>query len=313
MRVWIAAAIASAASTAVANPTFNVPGDAVPDQTFYLANPGTVLNVNNGGVVGPFGDFNGNGSVDDTNFDLNTGIINVNNGGTLLGFPAEALFERGTLNLAPGGSVGDFARFFNSEINMAGGVVGSSLLASLDTTANVSGGTIGSLTVVADSTLNMTGGTIGQLSLRAASAKISGGSLGQAPFGAPVFVGDFSNFFPPNTNTAATLEISGGTIFDRLFIGNDGTVNLIVTEATLNGVPLDLELDETRVITQRQSSLLELVLADGSPASLTLNNGGGTGSMFNSGSVLTVTRVIPSPAGALPLSLCMWLACARRR
>ena len=189
------------------------------------------------------------------------------------------------LNVSNGSSVGTSLIVIDSTVNISGGTVGESFQTSGDSTINISGGTVGDLRVAFGSVANITEGTIGPLNVEFGAVNISGGSIG-----------DFSQSFVGTVNISggtvgdnfaaldgSTVNISGGTIgnfFNADFgstinisggtIGSDFTanseVNIFGTEFFLNGDPLnDLILGQaTGIFDLDEAGVLTGSLADGS-------------------------------------------------
>lgn len=102
----------------------------------------------------------------------------------------------------------------------------------------------------------------------------------------------------------STANISGGTIGSGIRVFEGGAMNLFVLDASIDGVALDLGLDETIFITSSDAgSLLEATLADGSFFDLILDNNSSSNGMdfifLSSGASLSITRVegaaVPAP------------------
>ena len=154
-----------------------------------------------------------------------------------------------------------------ASATVSGGSIGSnSLVKSVDNVLNINGGTIGRDMVVERGTVNMSGGGIGENSAILNSGGVdpvfnmTGGALG-------------SSFRAYD----GTINISGGLVGDGFRLGRptgDGsgvTMNLIVKTATLDGVPLDLSRDPTEIAV-RGGAFLSCVLLDDSLVGFDLND-----------------------------------------
>ena len=179
------------------------------------------------------------------------------------------------LNIADGGTIGlsfdvgaTDGTSTNIEVNMTGGNVGFRFHFYSGSSVNVSGGRISSLAGYDGSILNFSGGQVDAL----------------------------FRFFD-----GSTANFSGGIIDKtRLEAWDGSTLNILGSEFVLDGVPLDLQLGQTLVITQRDVTLTGF-LADGSAFDFLLDStfGSGANPFFDSGATLTVTNVIPEPVSAL--------------
>ena len=124
-----------------------------------------------------------------------------------------------------------------------------------------------SLSAFSGSEINLSGGDVGLLSFFASSAEISGGALG----GLIVGFGSVVDSTGGNGGDTAfvvfdggTVNASGGTI-GRVDVRSGGELNLFVTEAFIDDVPIDdLSLGESRTILERDVISLSGLLADGS-------------------------------------------------
>ena len=164
-----------------------------------------------------------------------------------------------------------------ADMIIEGGTVDGLEVAS--STIDVTAGEIQQVSLI-DSTFNLEGGDVGSLNVRSgATVNQSGGTLGS------IGLGENSVF-----------NLSGGT-FGANAIGiwadAGSTMNLFVSEASIDGVALDLVAGETFVVEQREFTLSG-ILADGSEFSF-VNFPFAVGFPFAPGSTITVTIVAADP------------------
>ncbi|MCA9259383.1 MAG: PEP-CTERM sorting domain-containing protein [Planctomycetales bacterium] len=150
---------------------------------------------------------------------------------------------------------------------------------------NVSAGTIGfGSTVYREGRLNLSGGSLGTLEVLAGgAASISGGELLGSNFDAALFgdagaeivlhggeiQGRFQLF---GTNLDPTFAyVTGGSFESEVWVQGESELELVGTEFAIDGVPLaDLDLGSPSLVDQRNVQLTGLLL-DGSPFSFDLN------------------------------------------
>lgn len=171
-----------------------------------------------------------------------------------------------TLTFDSGGIAGAFD-VSDSIVNINGGEIQQGSV--FRGTVSMEGGSIEVLSAQVGTTVDMSDGAIGFTALGANSVfNLRGGTLGSGPFGT----------YRPT----------------QIFAAAGGTLNLFVSEASIDGVALDLEAGNMQVIEQRGFDIvLSGVLSDGSEFSLLLQQspvvpavGGDT---FADGSTITVT------------------------
>ncbi len=92
-----------------------------------------------------------------------------------------------------------------------------------------------------------------------------------------------------------TLNMYGGTISDALNAISGSEVNLFVSELYIDGVEIDLVLNEELVILQRDGALLEATLADGTFFDLTLNHSFVPGEDQLTNNVRLTATLVPVP------------------
>ncbi|MEM1329134.1 MAG: hypothetical protein AAGG07_01095 [Planctomycetota bacterium] len=255
-------------------------------QSFPL-NVNTVINVNEGGVIGPAGAF-------PDGFNFNGTTVNINSGGFFASTDpdpsADFVQTNATninLNLFDGGGFGEnFFVFGGSSVNVFGGEVSGNLALFSGVTANVSGGKVGSLfTAFAGSEINISGGEVVSDLVGADFSRIniSGG-----------VVGDIITTFD-----SSVTNISGGSIGEEFVAFEGAEVNLFVRSLRIDGEDVDLSLGDRFLIEQRSGSLLEAILEDGSFLDFSLNGDFVSGAdVFEFGTTLTAT-LVPSPSAAI--------------
>ena len=170
------------------------------------------------------------------------------------------------------GEVASLIAFSGSEISLSGcDVVRLSLF---ESNAEISEGQLINLQVSSGSVVDFNGGTLGD-------------------DGDPTFTG-------PGVFDGGTLNIFGGSIDGDVRVGENGTFNLFVTEAFLDGARIvDLSSSESLTILARGGEILSGLLADGSEFSFELvpfSRALG-GDFFPSGSTVTLSLGTPSIAG----------------
>lgn len=205
-----------------------------------------------------------------------------------------------TLDIA-GGSVGRFADFAYSEINLFSGGIDVRADA-LQSIVNVYGGNINdSFTVQRGTEFNLFGGSVARLlmAIDGSEVNVAGGEI----------TGDFE------LGEGAILNVSGGDLGYGFRAEDGAQVNLFVNDLFIDGVAIDLESGEQMVITQRGGSLLQATLRDGQFLDLVLNDSFVANQDFiANGATLTVIGV-PEPATPVLAGLFVTIAAAgiRRR
>lgn len=261
-------------------------------QSFTLA-VDTIFEINSGGTIGPVGD--------PTPFDYQGSTVNLRAGSLYTTPPSTAsTYINGTVNIFDDASVAGFLQANTGAVlNMHGGTA-EGVIAVAGGTANIHAGNLANtLTAGAGGTINFSGGTAGLFGVAATGStwNQSGGTVGT------FFLAQF----------AAKVNISGGS-FAGEFDADGAEINLFVTDATLGGVSLGLDIGETAIIFER-NILLDATLADGSSFSHPLSSFPSIGDGISSMSAityLTVTRV-PAPAPAAILALASLAIPQRRR
>lgn len=194
---------------------------------------------------------------------------------------------------------------FGGTALIEGGIIGSGFVVRTGAHAAVSGGTVGVGFVVRDdSTAEITAGVVGDgFEIRnAAVVTLSDGSMGSSGFcGDAAVLNVNGGSIGANFQNGSVVNISGGSFGDGFNAGFFTTTHLFVLEASVDGVPLDLEVNETVVISERGGALLEATLADGSFIDFVLNFQGVSPltpgvDWFDDFAFVQVTRV----AGATP-------------
>ena len=189
----------------------------------------------------------------------------------------------GTLDVA-GGTVGDFSAAVDSTVNVSGGSVGVDFDLFAGSVLNVSGGTVGELLKArSGSEVNISGGFVGDQfkALSGSVVNISGGEVGE------LF----------EVNSGGVVNMSGGTIGDGFIASSGSEINLSGSNFALDGNPIDnLALDDTLRIFDRDV-ILTGRLADGSTFSFDLDP-----DFFSRGARLTVTQVVAVPPFELGLT-----------
>ena len=187
-----------------------------------------------------------------------------------------------------------------SEVNISGGSIGSSGLAS-SSAVNISGGSVGDdFEAGSFSEVSISGGSVGNdFTARPASAvNISGGSVG--------------NSFRALGNTE--INISGGTVGEEFDAAPNSEINLFGSDFFLDGVPLDgLPINDAFRIFDRNVTLSGL-LADGSAFTFDLNPiEKSDEDYFDPRATLTVTLVPEPDSLAMILPALSFLGLFRRR
>lgn len=196
-------------------------------------------------------------------------------GATVSGFRAS---ETGVVLMTDGSAGDSCGAEFGGTVVISGGSVGSGFTVQSGSHVTISGGMVAAGFVVQDidSTLAISGGTIGAGFLldNQATATMSAGEIGDGMgcYGDAIFeisggsVGsDFRN--------ASRVDIRGGSFGDGFNMLLFTTTNLYVREASIDGVPVDLEVGVPTLVSQRGGALLEVTLEDGSFLDFELNFG----------------------------------------
>lgn len=244
----------------------------------------------------------------------------------------EGLRSGQTLTVQTGGALPENFQAVNSTINVQDGNVGRLELAGGE--INISGGTISSFSASLDSVANITGGTVGGVGLApGAELNVSGGNLeGFSGSSSPNGLDSTFNLSGGVVDSISTgfgvinvsggevnsirieggeLNYSGGVIRDRRFLGGVETsetlertlfsvvpsdINLFGTEFFLDGVLIN---DPNRFLIDRSlDGILSGRLFDGSAISLDLSQR----DVFADNTTLTVS-VVPEPGSTLFLTL----------
>jgi len=278
----------------------------------YFDFMGTTINVNAGGLA-----FDPSESAS-TSFVMN---LNMN-------VMPEALIGRMTARVLGGTNItmhgGDIRDHLfvhgggwlgSGEFHMLGGSIGRGVNVSNGQRFTMAGGSIGDgLRVHNLASFNMSGGEIGD-NFRISNqgfATISGGTVGDSlEIGAPGSMSGGSSF----------LTISGGSFGDAISVSgymNDfgqvtpSYLSLHVTNLFLDGVRIELALNDPWLVTQRGGALLEATLADGSYFDLVLNDSIIDGQDYVSHYAVLRVTLVPAPGVAVLLGLSGMLAARRR-
>jgi len=168
-----------------------------------------------------------------------------------------------SLTLRGDGALGSDFVSVGAALNIEGGSVDDSEVVS--STVTISEGEVARLAALLGSAISLSGGQVDFLSLSQSSAEISGGSLGGLIVGSGSEVeltgGTLGEF---TVSDGGTLNVRGGTITGNVGVRSGGELNLFVTEAFIDDVPVsDLVPGEPRTILERDVTLSGL-LADGS-------------------------------------------------
>ena len=200
--------------------------------------------------------------------DIETGAtVNVLGGSIGLGVD----LSDGVLNVQSGSvalGAGSIATGFTNSNNMvqvSGGSVGGFFQLTNNTQLDVSGGQLESFGVFTGSSANITGGVVTRF---------------------------------PDIFASGVVNISGGNVFSvRVFSG--GEVNFFGTEFFLDNQPIDLTLNETFVITDRNVTLSG-ILQDGSSIETSLNTSFGGFFSSNPDGAAATARVTVTLVPDLP-------------
>lgn len=236
------------------------------------------------------------------------------------GFVSEdfGLFESSVCNIY-GGAIGERLKAErNSIINLFGGSIATDGSMRDGSILNIAGGTInGDFRADEGTTVNITAGTVEGLTSWGGQVFISGGRVdrlfsGLASGEVHISGGEVTNSV--EIAYGSTLYLSGGTFSAGLRMDNNSFADLLVTGASLNGVPIELRPGVPWSVNQRDGELLEVTLADGSEVDFVLSTRFyDDPDFFSHTAVLTLTRV-PTPGGAVLLfSAAAFVACSRRR
>jgi hypothetical protein len=110
----------------------------------------------------------------------------------------------------------------------------------------------------------------------------------------------------------AVLNIHGGDIGNDLDVASGCELNLFVSSISIDGVLLELAINQREVITERDGAILEAILSDGSFFDLSLYNQDMIGQdRIDRNALLTVTRV-PAPTSTALFALLGITTAARR-
>ena len=295
----------------------------------FTLGPDLVIDINDGGMLETLAYSGGY-------FDFLGTTINVNAGGTVGGGPdslGTSFLTNLYLNIMPDATVGRMTARVpqGRQVTMYGGSIGGPLhvhgagwLGSGD--FHMLGGSIGdSVAITSGMRFAMTDGSIGDgLHVGSLGAfHMSGGEIGD----------DFrisNNGFATVTGGAVGdslwvlsgfLTISGGTFGSEMRAGGvtayDGEstsalLSLNVSDLMIDGVPIDLTLNEPWRVTQRGGALLEATLADGSHFDLVLNDTVIDGQDYVSQHAVLRVTLVPAPGVAVLLGLSGILAARRR-
>jgi len=332
--VGVSPIVFSQSMSSFAGSTVNISGGSV--GSFFEANSGSTVNIS-GGSVGEFFDANFGSAVNISGgtvgrrFGADFGsTVNISGGSVGEEFFADS---RSTVTIS-GGTVGEeFDAFDGSTVTISGGTVGDLFFANTNSAITISGGSVGERFEAFESTVHVSGGIVGSgFEGNRSEVHISGGIVGEGfeAFRSTVnisggIVGKRFETFLGMVNvsggsvgsgfeaTAGVINISGGTIGDSFSALNGSTVNLFVSDISIDGTDLGLTLGETIEIEQRGGALLEATLADGSFFDLQLNSSFVSGQDFvSSDATLTVT-LVPTPGAAVALGLGGLFAARRRR
>lgn len=186
--------------------------------------PGQRLTVVEGGFIGDhFAVIDATLNVEAGTLGIGAQVCNseVNISGGIVGSSFEALI--GSVVNISGGIVLGFLKALGSEVNITGGSLGNHSFALSGSVVNISGGTLGSRFSALDgSVVNISGGNVGDVlgAKRGSVVNISGGLVG-------------SRF---DADTGSRVNISGGTVGSR-FSADPGS------EVNLSGGALDKSFD----------------------------------------------------------------------
>ena len=206
------------------------------------------------------------------------------------GIAGGTVIDDGTTVNVLGGTIGLGVDLSNGVLNIESGNValGATSIATGFTNSNnmvqVSGGTVGGFFQLTNSTqLDVSGGQLESFGVfSGSSANISGGVVTRFP---DIF-------------SSGVVNISGGDVFSiRVFTG--GEVNFFGTEFFLDNQPIDLTLNETFVITDRNVTLSG-ILQDGSSIETSLNTTFGGFFSANPDGAATGARVTVTLVPDLP-------------
>lgn len=194
------------------------------------------------------------------------------------------MFAVGATIEIEGGWLGQSSRVVDSVVNVSDGSIGNRFEAYGNSTVTVTGGVFqGDAWAGPGSTWNLHGGTLGHFLTAFENSAVN------------VFGGDLGSGFTAQPGSVANIH--GGTMSDLVLEG--GTTTLFVQSALLNGVPLELELGLPLEITERGfGSILDVVLADGSPLSISLapEQAMGPAPFVDPDASLLLVAVVPEPA-----------------
>jgi len=202
------------------------------------------------------------------------------------------------VNIFDGNVRSEFRARGGSAINMLGGSIRRDFHAESGSTISIIDGIVNdNFTALSGSTVNISGGSVRDGFDAFGDVTVSKGSVGR-------FM---------SAEAGSMIDIRGGAIGDFITFDADSTVNLFVTDATIDGTALGLSLGDTIEITQRGGALLEATLADGSFFDLQLNASTvKRQDLVDSDATVTVT-LVPTPGAAAALGLGGLIAARRRR
>lgn len=302
-------------------------------QRFTLG-PDTVIEVLNGGTLARIPARFGIG------FNLRGTKINVRDGGVFnptLGFPSDpCVVFNGRIELFDGGLIEEaFGTGGGTELIYSGGRNDDSMAVRSGSILRISDG-VAHRAAISRTSIEMTGGALGLFTtINSSTGTLSNGSLG-------VFAGiggeshlTMENFSISTTlrvfnttqieflsgtigdrltlNDSAVMRIHAGTVGEEVRILDQSTLHLFVKEARLDGVIQEIAIGETIVLDQRDDSLLEVVLGDGTMNDFRLSDTAILGEdVFATTSTLMITRV-PGSSTVSALSFGFLIASRRRR
>ena len=199
-----------------------------------------------------------------------------------------------------GGAVGDGLSVTGSQVQLNGGSLGESFLVGPGSVAEINAGSVGAgLLADVGGTVNLNGGQLGGVTARdGGTVNIRGGEFLAAPSEVQSLAvsADRLTLIPP---ASVSDGVSVGLI-ETLAAEAGGTLNLFGSGFLLDGVPLNLNQDESRTITERGGSWLAGRWADGSLFSLPLSESAGSGGGFVAAdATLTLTAVAGPIVGDL--------------
>ena len=259
------------------------------------------------------------------------GLVNISGG--IVGHSLKA-YAGSTLNIQDGIVDSGLEANSGSIVNISGGTIGSDVLDFRDFNANsgsivnISGGSIDdSIFVNTGSRVNISGGNH-ESTVQVETGgilNISGGFIGGG-FGGEIFaesgslvkisggiIGDFSDDF--DAQSGSTVKISGGNFAGKMDANPGSTINLVVSDLFLDGVPVNLIPQTPTEIATGTGQLLSGTFSDGSFFDFLLNANNFNGVDYFATDATLIVTLVPEPSALalMILTTVLFLSASHRR